>query len=307
MKPADTPRFSRFPAAIARCLSRSPRRARAPRSALAIALTLPLAALLPGGPAQAQTEPPAALQLSGSATLASDYRFRGLSRSDRGTALQGSLTLSHESGAYASLQASTVDGWGRSGGADAVIDLTAGYSAPVGPVTLDMGVTATLFPGGGPDSSLIQPFAALRGDLGPASLRLGAAYAPRQQALRAVSAGEGGQGPARKGDNLYLWGDFDTALPGTPVTLRAHLGHSGGASGLGPSGFALTPAGAYFDWKLGADIAAGPVTLGIAYVDTDISRARAAAVTGFAPRGPGRGSGLSPAAGALLLSATLGF
>lgn len=285
MKSADTLRFFRFRSVA--------RRARA----------LPLAALFASVPAQAQTEPPAALQLSGSATLTSDYRFRGLSRSDRGTAVQGSLTLSHESGAYASLLASTVDGWGRAGGADAELELTAGYSAPLGPVTLDTGITATLFPGGGPDSSLIQPFASLRGDLGPASLRLGAAYAPRQQALGTVPAGEDGRAPSRKGDNLYLWGDLDAALPGTPVTLRAHLGHSGGSSGLGPSGFALTPAGAYFDWKLGADIAAGPVTLGVAYVDTDISRTQAAAIAGFTSQG----SGASPGAGALLLSATLGF
>ncbi|MEV9627366.1 TorF family putative porin, partial [Klebsiella pneumoniae] len=38
----------------------------------------------------------------------------------------------------------------------------------------------------------------------------------------------------------------------------------------------VAPTGSYWDWLLGVDYVVGPVTLGVAYVDTDISRAKSA-------------------------------
>lgn len=273
--------------------------------ALTLTAMATLTALTAGMPpaARAQTEPPSAFALSGGATLTSDYRYRGISRSDRDAAVQGTLAVEHESGLYATLWASTIKGWIARGGADAEIALTAGYALSAGALTLDAGTTVIAFPGGRGDSTIVQPFATVRGDLGPAGLKLGIAYAPKQRALGTV-APPGTDAPSRRrGDNLYLWGDLTSGLPGTPVTLKGHLGYSDGRSGLGPGGIALTPTGAYLDWKLGAEIAAGPVTLGLAYSDTDISRRQAAAVPGFAERG----TGASPADGRLTLSATLGF
>ncbi len=65
-------------------------------------------------------------------------------------------------------------------------------------------------------------------------------------------------------------------MPGTPLTLKAHIGHSRGNPGLGPNGTSLSPTGAYWDWSLGGEAVVGPLTLGASYVDTDISRADAA-------------------------------
>ena len=59
------------------------------------------------------------------------------------------------------------------------------------------------------------------------------------------------------------------AIPTTPVTLKAHLGYSKGDT-------PLTPSGDYYDWLVGADIAYKNLTLGVAYVDTDLSGAQAA-------------------------------
>ncbi|WP_426168376.1 TorF family putative porin, partial [Sandarakinorhabdus sp. DWP1-3-1] len=59
------------------------------------------AAILAGAvtsPALAADEPTPALKVSGSVALVSDYRFRGVSQSNNGLAVQGGLTLNHESG-----------------------------------------------------------------------------------------------------------------------------------------------------------------------------------------------------------------
>ena len=42
------------------------------------------------------------ITISGSVTLVSDYRFRGLSLSDKDFAVQPTITISHESGLYRS-------------------------------------------------------------------------------------------------------------------------------------------------------------------------------------------------------------
>jgi hypothetical protein len=58
--------------------------------------------------------------------------------------------------------------------------------------------------------------------------------------------------------------------------VKAHLGYSDGNPGLGPNGTSIAPTGKYLDWLIGADVAVGPLTLGVAYVDTDIGKADAA-------------------------------
>jgi len=83
-----------------------------------------------------------------------------------------------------------------------------------------------------------------------------------------------------KEDNFCIWGDASTAIPSTPLTLKGHLGYSKGNSGLGPNGTSIAPTGKYWDWSLGADLALGPVVLGISYVDTDISDAERQYIAG---------------------------
>jgi hypothetical protein len=50
-----------------------------------------------------------------------------------------------------------------------------------------------------------------------------------------------------KQDNLYLAGDLSAAIPKTPISLTAHVGHS-----FGPS--YLTIGDGYTDWSLGASV-----------------------------------------------------
>jgi uncharacterized protein (TIGR02001 family) len=62
-------------------------------------------------------------------TLTSDYRFRGISQSDRNAAIQGWVQYDHESGFFGNIWASNID-FSPAGDTDASveIDLTAGYN-----------------------------------------------------------------------------------------------------------------------------------------------------------------------------------
>lgn len=215
------------------------------------------------------------LAVTGSVALVSDYRFRGVSQTDEEMALQGGLTVAHESGAYAGAWASNLAGWGTFGGANIELDLFAGYKVEFGNgLALDAGLLWYVYPGGADDTAFAEPYVKLSGTVGPASMLAGVAYAPKQKALGNFSATPQSRG--QRQDNLYIWGDVSGTVPGGPVILKAHLGYSEGNPGLGPNGTSVAPTGEYLDWMIGADLPVGPVTLGVAYIDTDIGRSESA-------------------------------
>ena len=222
--------------------------------------------------AQEETSP---VTVSGSATLASDYRFRGVSQTDKGMAVQGGLTVTHESGLYVGTWASNLSGWGTFGGANMELDLIAGYKFPLTDnATLDVGLTWYMYPSGADDTDFAEPYVKLSGTTGPLSLTAGAAYAPKQYALANVSNHPDSR--SQKQDNLYLWGDGTMGIAGTPFTAKAHIGYSNGNPGLGPNGTSVAPTGEYWDWSMGVDTNWRNLTFNISYVDTDISHREAA-------------------------------
>ena len=240
--------------------------------------------------AQDETAPPKPITVSGSAAVVSDYRFRGVSQSDEDVAIQAGVTIAHESGVYIGSWVSNLAGWGTFGGENIELDLIAGYKVPVGGGTLDVGATWYMYPSGYDNTDFIEAYAKLSGTVGPVSLTAGAAYAPKQEALGAWSstgaiaanvdydAGIGYDNPGDKNSNLYLWGDVGAGVPNTGLSLKGHLGYSNGNKGLGPFATSVSPTGEYWDWLVGADytIPGTPLTLGVAYVDTDISNRDAA-------------------------------
>lgn len=237
---------------------------------------------------EAETAPPPPVTVSGSVALVSDYRFRGVSQSDEEAAIQGGFTVAHESGFYVGTWASNLAGWGTFGGANIELDLIGGFKTEIGGGgTVDVGVTWFMYPGGSDETDFAELYAKLSGTTGPLSLTAGVAYAPPQEALgrwsftgqnaQDVLAGTAPYDDAGdKEDNLYLWGDAAVAIPNAPLTAKAHIGYSDGNRGLGPNGTSVAPTGKYWDWSAGLDISLAPVTLGIAYVDTDISESESA-------------------------------
>jgi uncharacterized protein (TIGR02001 family) len=226
--------------------------------------------------AQDAPEDTPAITISGAATLTSDYRFRGVSQSDEGMAVQGGITVSHESGFYVGAWGSNLAGWGTFGGANMELDLIAGYKFGIGEGTLDTGLVWYMYPSGADTTDFAELYAKLGGAAGPVNLLAGVAYAPKQEALGNWFPVGAPADPGDKEDNLYLSGDATYGLGDLPVTLKAHIGYSDGNPGLGPNGTSVAPTGTYLDWSLGVDIVPiSGLTLSAAYVDTDISEAEA--------------------------------
>lgn len=221
---------------------------------LASAAALSMAALASAPALADETDPPSAITIHGHATLVSDYRFRGLSRSSGDPAVQGNVEVSHASGFYAGLAASSLD-LGPVGPltdpvhSDMQLDIYGGWAGPLaGGWNADVGLLYYAFPAGNVGKGeFFEPYAAVSTTLGPVRGKLGVKYAWRQQALNF----NGG----RSDDNLYVHLDLDAGIPTTPVSLSARLGYTDGA--LSPkyaTGETVDYAGG-LDWALGANYA----------------------------------------------------
>jgi uncharacterized protein (TIGR02001 family) len=202
--------------------------------------------------------PPPAFTINGGATVVTDYRFRGISQTDKRFALQGSLTVSHASGFYASVWGSSIDDYVANGG-DQELDLIGGFKKTFGGTTVDVGVLYYYYPGShGANTDFVEPYLSVAHTFGPVTAKVTGNYAPKQKAI-GITVGEG---DFKKEDNFYLAGDLSAAIPKTPFGLSAHLGHS-----FGPS--YLTIGKSYTDWGLGATYTWKALTFGVSYVDTN--------------------------------------
>ena len=250
------------------------------RHTLSSVFVLALVAMSAPALAAGDAAPAPAFKASGSAVFVSDYRLRGVSQSDKGFAVQGNLTVAHESGLYAGIFSSSLAGWGTFGGPNIEFDLIGGYKKTLGSATVDVGLTWYMYPGGANKTDYAEPYVKISGTAGPVSMLAGVAYAPSQQALGEwyftgadYAAGTVNQ-PGAKHDNLYLWGDFAAAVPKTPLTLKAHVGYSKGNPGLGPNGTSIAPTGKYWDYLVGVDYTVfGPLVFSVNFAGTDISSA----------------------------------
>ncbi|HKR17398.1 TorF family putative porin [Rhizorhapis sp.] len=208
-------------------------------------------------PALAQDEDASGITVSGGAAVVTDYRFRGISQTDKDFAIQGTLSVAHDSGLYATVWGSTIDDY-VAAGSDTELDLILGYKKSFGATTVDVGVLYYYYPGAEKffdeyPSDFFEPFVAVSHTFGPVTGKLTAAYAPKQNAL---SLGAGRE------DNLYVAGDLNAAIPNTPISLSAHLGHNFEES-------FITAGEEYTDWSLGATYTYKNLSFGVSYVDTD--------------------------------------
>lgn len=228
--------------------------------------TLVPLALLAAAPAFAQGEElhetaPTGVQVMFEVGVLSDYRFRGVSRSDEDPAAQAGVLLSHDNGLYGGVRATTLrgndgfrlgdPGFGDQG--DAEFDLYAGWRTNLGGgFDLDAGFTYYAFAGGTGATDYAEPYASIGYLIGPLSLSGGAKYAPAQ-------AGTGDE------DMLYLFGQADVSLPFRPWTFTAQAGRQDWGA-----------FGSYWTWSLGAEyhvqIEGIPASyLGLRYIDTDLA------------------------------------
>ena len=102
----------------------------------------------PAAAASAAEAPKSDWTISGNAGLFSDYRFRGISQTNKKPAFQGGFDIGHASGFYVGNWNSNVDS-AFYNGANLEMDFYGGFKYPIGPVTLDGGIYYYYYPGSG--------------------------------------------------------------------------------------------------------------------------------------------------------------
>lgn len=235
----------------------------------AVAIALATTAL--ASTAYAQDEPASDIKVTGSVTLASEYRLRGISQTDSDPAIQGAITIAHSSGVYIGGWASNLGGNGTWGGSNMEFDAIVGFSTAAGPVTLDAGGIYYIYPGtSGHD--FFEIYGSVSGKLGPVNAKLGTYWTPPQTNI-GVSGGS-------KGNNIWVYADLGLPIEGTPITLKAHAGYSDGDSLYTKGAAAFDPldlegSHGVFDYGVGVDFTWKALTLNVSYIGTDLDRAYA--------------------------------
>jgi len=207
--------------------------------------------------------------ITGSAAVASQYRFRGLSQSDNKPVAQAAITVSHKSGFYVSFWGSSASAGNSAidiGGTE--IDVYGGYTAPIAKtgLTVDAGLYGYLYPGsvkpfnGNHSLNYFEVYGSLTKAIGPVTLKGGLNYAPKQAYFTDFAT-------VTK-SNLYKYVEASIAVPSTALTIHAHVAHTAG-------GFDFVKQ--YIDYTVGASYKIKAITLDASLVGTNISKSDAAA------------------------------
>lgn len=209
------------------------------------AVSVAMSALAVSAPAFAQDEAAdeeasGPISLTGGIALVSDYRFRGVSLTDKDFAVQPYLTVKHESGFYVGVWASNL---AENTGDDLEVDLYAGFSGGDA-VTYDIGATYYLYPGVS-SFNYVEFTGKLGTTVGPATVGGQLSYVPSQD-------------NTGNSDNIYVATNAAIAVPGTPLNVTGSIGYEDGFF-----------ANDKVDWSLGVSASAQGFTLGVAYVDTN--------------------------------------
>lgn len=137
--------------------------------------TLLAAALLGLAGMATAAEPAPDFTVVGSAGLYSDYRFRGISQTDKKPAFQGGFTVNHSSGFYVGNWNSNIDTSfytppGSASGSNLEVDLFAGYATEVSGVGLDFGLLQYYYPNSSNFYDTLEAYAGAK--YGPLSAKL---------------------------------------------------------------------------------------------------------------------------------------
>lgn len=203
------------------------------------------------------------IAVTGDLTLATDYRFRGLSNSSNNMAVQGALNFEHTSGVYASIWASNVD-FGDEFGTSVEADFTLGYAFPVSTNgALDLSYTRFEYPGAHDDTEAdYDEFAVIYNHantlVADDSVSLGVYYSPEYSG----KTGEeyyfeaGYQYPLN--DTFNLVGSVGYTLMENKEKFEAAFGGDGTQKG-------------YWDYKVGLNTEIIGLTTELAWIDNNLA------------------------------------
>lgn len=191
--------------------------------------------------------------LTGNVGLVSEYRYRGISQTNRKPALQGGFDVGHASGFYVGNWNSSIS-WLSDAGGGAVssqveMDFYAGYKGEVAGFGYDIGGLYYYYPGRYPggfnDPDTGEIYGAVT--FGPVTGKL--SYSVTD--LFGVVDSKGS-----------WYADLTAAYPVGPATLSAHIGRQ---KVDGPSDDACS----YTDWRIGVAADAVGLSWSLDYIDTN--------------------------------------
>lgn len=137
----------------------------------------------------------------------SDYRFRGISLSNKKAAFQPAITLTHSSGFHVGTWASNI---ADNGGSNIEVDLIGGWGKTIGPIDFDINATYYVYPGVR-DINYVEFISTASHAFGPFTLGTTFAYTPRQ-----------GDAAPKRGLYGSINGAF--AIPKTPLSINGSFG-----------------------------------------------------------------------------------
>jgi len=162
-------------------------------------------------PATAQWTPGAGWNANANVALVSDYRFRGISLSNRHVEPQGGIDFDTDAGFIVGIWASPV---ADTGGARTEVDIYGGYKRKLLGFDLSASAYSYLYPGGH-DVNYLELQASAQHDVGPVRLGILAAYAPRQRNVIGI-------------DDVYLQANMVVPIGQGPFSIRTAVGYEDG-------------------------------------------------------------------------------
>jgi len=202
--------------------------------------------------AQAEEAEAAPSQLSYNLAIVSDYRFRGLSLTNREPAIQGGVDLALGSGLF-------IGGWATSiakyGGSRLEVDAYGGYGGEAVGFTYSAGAYAYIYPGGN-DVNYIELQSTFARSFGPLTATVTLAYTPDQWNTTR--------------DNFYAGLGADVAVGDTPLVASFSVGRENGDYDE------------KWDWSAGLSYTLDVLQISASYVDSNYKGALEAGHNGGA-------------------------
>lgn len=187
-------------------------------------------------------------ELSGNLSLINDYRYRGVSQTFKGPAIQGGFDYAHKSGLYLGTWASNVEEEFLNG-ANIEIDVYGGYSGEIAKdLSFDVGGLYYYYPGQYTGTARIDTF----------EVYAGATW--KWVNVKYSHATTRFFGLAGSGNSYYLEANVSVPLA-MDFSLDLHYGHQE-IKGAGNDD--------YNDWKVAIAKPIGGFDFSLAYVDTDV-------------------------------------
>lgn len=197
-------------------------------------------------------------EISAEVLIGTDYRFRGISQTDRSFTVQGGIEYAHETGFYAGLWGSNVSFSDGALELDPYVGFSGSFNSEI---DFDIGLLYYGYPKDGASPGL--DFWEFYSSLTWAGVEFGVAYSPDYF--------------AETGSYFYVHGAYEVELPGE-FALGFHLGsnifknRANMDDFLEIGGTGVSAGSTYLDWNITISKEAYGLDWSLSYVDTDLKR-----------------------------------